>query len=349
MTRIALAITLSVLAAGPAAGSIVSVESASTQPIQRIVRVNGTVTSPQDAMLSPSVGGLVQEIAVDAGDRVETGDLLVQLDPELSELSLEQARAAESEARSALQDARRRLAEAEEVGSERGIPETEIRSRRAEVSMDEAALEAASAAVRERAAVVRRHTITAPFTGAISQRLTAVGEWVNPGDQLVELVATEGLRFDFRVPQEHFSAITESTTVRVSLDAYPGREFDARVVAVVPVKDPTARTFLLRAVSDDAELPTVTPGMSARAALAFDTGRSAVTVPRDALLRYPDGRTTVWVLGGEEGRRVVNERPVAIGLEFDGSVEIRSGIEDGARVVTRGNEVLRDGQTVTLR
>lgn len=348
MNRLFSAIALSCLSL-TASASVVSIDEAGLESIHRIVRINGTVTSPQAAMLSPSVGGLIQRLEVDAGDRVTGGDLLVQLDEELAALALAQARAAEAEARSALEDARRRLAEAEKLGSERGIPETEIRSRRAEVAMDEAALQAAAAAVAERSAVVTRHQIIAPFAGVISRRLSEVGEWVNPGDQLMELVATEALRFDFRVPQEIFPSVSVTTPVRLSLDAYPGQEFMGTIQAVVPVSDPDARTFLLRALADDPSLPPVTPGMSARASLVIDTGRKAVTVSRDALLRYPDGRTTVWIVASEDGGTVVHERRVETGLEFDGRVEVRSGLEAGSTVVTRGNEVLRDGQSVTVR
>lgn len=319
------------------------------QPVVRVVRVNGTVTSPRSAVLSPSVGGLIAELGVDAGDRVEPGDVLVRLDAELARLALERSLAAEAQARAALDDARRRLTEAERLGSERSIAETEVKSRRAEVTADEAALRAATAEVRRQRAIVDRHEVRAPFGGVVSLRIAELGEWVNPGDGLLELVATEGLRFDFRVPQDYYPGIDEGTGVTVRLDAVPGLELEGRIQAVVPVKDPSARTFLLRVVSEDAGSGLATPGMSAHGALFIDTGRRGIVVPRDALLRYPDGRTTVWVVetGGEPPR--VRERRVETGLEFEGLVEIRSGIEAGALVVTRGNEALQDGQAVSLR
>ena len=66
------------------------------------------------------------------------------------------------------------------------------------------------------------------------------------------------------------------------------------------------------------------------------TARSAEVVPRDALIRYPDGRTTVWIMAIDGDRHVVNERLVKIGLGFDGLVEILEGLSVGERVVTRG-------------
>ena len=200
------------------------------------------------------------------------------------------------------------------------------------------------------AAVVSRHTIRAPFTGVIVQRHSEQGEWVNPGDVLAELISIDDLWFDFPVPQNYYPRVTENTRVSVIVEALGAENsFEAEIVAVVPVKSPGARTFLLRARADAAGSLPVTPGMSARAVLSLDTGRTAVTIPRDALLRYPDGRQTVWVLENGEAGLIVNEQLVSTGLEFDARVEIRSGLKAGDRVVTRGNESLQPGQRVAPR
>lgn len=328
------------------AASPVEIAQSEQRPVVQIVTVSGTVTSPQSAVLSPSIAGLVEKTLVDAGDRVDAGSVVVTLDSELGSLALERVIAEETQARIALEDARRRLAEAEDVGPQRGIAETEIKSLRAEVTRNEAALKAAAAAARHQAAVIRRHEVRAPFAGVVSRRIAQVGEWVNPGDGLVELVATEGLRFDFRVPQTYYARIDESTRVDLMLDAVPDEVVAGRVQAVVPVNDPGARTFLLRVVTDARHRLPVTPGMSARAALRIDTGREAVVVPRDALLLYPDGRRTVWIVESNDGESTVREQRVHAGLEFDDFVEIRSGLEADVEVVTRGNEALRDGEVV---
>lgn len=327
----------------------ISVEPAQRRHVVQVVSVSGTVTSPQSAVLSPSVGGLIERIDVDAGDRVEAGDVVVAMDRELDALDLERAQAEEAQARSELDDSRRRLAEAEKVGPERGIAETQIKSLRAEVARDEAALAATAAAARQQAAIVRRHDVRAPFSGVISERYAEVGEWVAPGDGLVELVATDRLQFDFRVPQNYYTRLGKDTGVMLSLDALPGESIPGEIQAIVPVKDPDDRTFLLRVVSAPGASTPVTPGMSARASLRIDTGREAVVVPRDALLLYPDGRKTVWVADADSGETTVSERRVETGVEFDGLVEIRSGLDAGMIVVTRGNEALQNRQTVQIR
>lgn len=336
-------------ASGVAAAAPVRVAVAEEQPIVDLVRVSGTVTSPQASVLSPSVGGLIAKMNVDAGDKVVAGDVVVELDRELATLELQRREAEMQQMEAALANARRLLDEAERVRSSSAIAETEIKSRQATVETTSAALAAARAAVQQQQAVVARHSVRAPFDGVVSQRLGERGEWVNPGAGVVELVATTRLRFDFRVPQEYFSRITSDSRVELLSDAVPGFRAEGHIVAIVPVGDPNARTFLLRVEADESELASITPGMSARGIVYVDAGRTGVVVPRDALLRYPDGRQVVWVVeSAAGGDAIARERRVEIGLIAGGVVEIPDGIDVGTRVVTHGNEALQDGQTVVV-
>lgn len=325
----------------------VTVGTAELAPVTEEVPLTGTLTSPRAARISTAVGGLVERVHVEEGDRVETGDLLLSLDGELEQLSLEAARAATAQARAELADVRRRLAEAKQLTAQQTIPATELRSLEAQVQVSQAAVARFAAEEQRQAARLRRHELAAPFAGVISRRLTEAGEWVEPGTAVAELIATDGLRVDFSVPQHYFPRIDEHTRLQVRLPAVPGRSFEARIGAVVPVNDPSARTFLLRAYLEAEEVP-ATPGMSARGRLQLRTERQGVVVSRDALLRYPDGRTTVWVVKGGESPATVSERQVEPGIGFDGKIEIRTGLEPGDRVVLTGNEALEEGQSVRV-
>ena len=327
----------------------VRVEPAAAQSIVQFISVPGTVTSPRTSLLSTSVAGLVAELAVEEGRRVETGEALLKLDDELAALALERLQADVRRAETALTDAKRRLAEAEEVGPARGVARTAIESLRAEVSSDEPALLSARAAAKEQRALVDRHTLRAPFAGVISQRFAELGEWVNPGDGMLELVATDRLRFDFRIAQDYFGKLAQNTPVGIRLDALPDTTLEGRVDTIVPVKDPGARTFLVRVLADAGEVSAfIAPGMSVGGRFSLDTGRQGVAVSRDAILRFPDGRVTVWVVESPTEAPVVRERVVETGLEFDGAVEIVTGLGAGELVVVRGNETLQDGQAVTI-
>jgi RND family efflux transporter MFP subunit len=326
----------------------VVVGSAKMMPVFDEIPLSGTVTSPRAAKLSTEVSGLVKTIVVDAGDRVKTGDVLLTLDPELGELELEAARAVTEQARQELADAGRRLADAKKLANRQVISTNELQSLEAEVRVDTAAVRRYMAEQQRQEARMRRHRLLAPFTGVISRKSAETGEWIQPGDTVVDLIATDGLRIDFQAPQAVFTRVTMASEVRVRLDALPDKLFAGIIQTIVPVNDPNARAFLLRVTLGDTGAAMV-PGMSASGLLRLQSDAEGVVVSRDALLRYPDGRVTVWVVNDDGERKTVTERQVKTGTSFNGQVAVIQGLDAGVQVVLQGNEALRQGQTVAIR
>ncbi len=315
-------------------------------PISESIRLTGSVTATRASNLSPATSGLITAVNVDAGSRVQRGDILLALDPELARWQAQSADASVSAARVALDDARRRLEEAEALAPQQSIAETLVRDLAAEVAEDEAALLRAEAEAGFRGALLDRHSLRAPYDGVVAAKLSDVGEWVVPGDAVLQLVATGDLRIDFAVAERYLQRVAPGATVTFSTAVDDGGT--GTVATVVPVSDPGARTFLLRVqpTSGDA---TLSPGMSVSGRMLLDAGRSAPAVPRDAIIRHPDGRVLVWIVEeGSEGP-VVQERIVSPGLAFDGMVEINSGLAPGTRVVIKGNEALQVDQRVSVQ
>jgi RND family efflux transporter MFP subunit len=341
------------LAASPHAraqadGVPVTTTRAGIAPVINTIRLSGSVVAPRSSKVSTAVGGLVEAVAVDLGTRVERGDVLVRLDRDLAEHEVARTEAAVAEAQAELDDAEREVRVGERLAERGNLPQNELDAREARVAMRRAALERLKAeAARERERL-RRRIITAPFDGVIARKATEAGEWVSPGTTVAELVATDDLRVDIPVPQKYYPQLRQGAPVNLEFDALPEQTFEARRLALVPVSDPTARTFTLRVQPEDGNLP-LTPGMSARATVRLDTGKRGIVIARDAIIRYPDGRTTVWrVETGDGGATTVTERQVQLGRTFDGRVHVRSGLEPGVRVVVRGNESLREGQRVSV-
>lgn len=310
------------------------------------VPLTGTVVSPRIAALSSEVSGIVAEIGVEVGDYVAAGARILRLNSEIEALSLEAARASTEQARHELDDARRRLADARELGEIQSAAVME--SIAAEVQIDVANLRRAEAEEKRQAARLARHRLTAPFAGLISRKLVEQGEWIQPGQAVVELVAMDDLHIDFQAPQSVFAKFGDSSRLRVRLDALPGQAFDARIDRIVPVSDPVSRTFLLRASLND-PAARLAPGMSASGVLRLDSGALGVVVPRDAIIRYPDGRVTVWVAQTDGDQARVSEQRVRTGLSFGGRIAITRGLDAGVLVVVRGNESLYEGQAVMVR
>ncbi len=311
--------------------------------LSKTLRLSGSLTAEKQALLSPRMDGLVKEVLVDAGYHVKQGDVLLRLDPAISQQHLAQAKAASREAEAGALEARRLVKEAERLRGENYISATELANRQANQALSEASLAAAKANENTRAEELRRHELPAPFSGVISAKMTEAGEWVNRGDQVLELVALDRVRLDVNAPQEEFASISEGSNVSVYPDALPGQKLPGKITALVPVSNAQARSFLVRIVLEDASTQLL-PGTSATAEIKLDGDHLAgLTVPRDAVLRHPDGGRSVFTVNANNK---ATRKQVNVSEEGNQNVVITSGISQQDRIVVRGNEVLQEGDSV---
>lgn len=342
---IAVALMWSVACAAHADAMPVRVVTPQQLTLSRDLPLTGTLTAQSNARLSPRVDGLVSALNVDAGDRVEQGDVLLQLDAELAKHALGRISAQAAQAKAQQDESQRLVTEARKLVDERHLPRTELERREAEFELAKAAYTAAQAAEREQAEIVRRHSLPAPFDGVIARRMTDIGEWVTRGSPVLELVATDRVRMDVQAPQEHFLSIQEDSQVEVRVVGSDTPQ-QGRIVARVPIGEAGARTFLVRIEIAADDVPLL-PGTSATAIIKLRGSREVLAAPKDALSRYPDGTHSVFVIEQQNGETVARERRVEIGRSAE-QVEILSGLKAGERVVVRGNESLRDGQPVSI-
>lgn len=326
-------------------GKPVSVATVSLSRSQDALLVNGTLVADRAARLSVSVSGLVSKLLVDIGDQVDAGAPLIEMDAELNRLELQRARANYQQQQAILDDARRRLEEANSLVARRSIAASEVRSLESEVQVAKSSLAASQAEVARQQALLERHTLKAPFSGVISAKLTEVGEWLTPGSTVFELVGSDELHADFAVPQRYFPQISLDTGLEVWLDDEKNRPMAAEITAIVPVNDPTARTFTVRASIDEQGL---TPGMAINGRLRMLSADVRPTVPRDALLQDSQGNVTVWLAEGDGDDLVARRKVVKVASGQSPQASVLEGLSSDDRVVVRGNESLRDGDKLRV-
>lgn len=314
-------------------------------PMLQEISLNGTVIALQRSEVSVSVAGLVAERKAETGDRVERGALLLTLDDELARLEHERSKAETREAENRLREARRVLEEARSVRGGRAIPATEVSRRESEAGIAEAALARVRATEQLQAARLRRHAVHAPIGGVVSARAVETGQWVEPGTAVFTLVDTDDLLIDFQVPQEALARLDDTAQLLLQTPAGPRQ---AGIASWLPVADDRARTFLLRARPPQES--GLVPGMAVAATLQLTREQEALSVSRDAINRYPDGRVTVWVARPADDSKVftVSEQRIRVIGSAGGRIYVSEGLDGTEQVVTRGNEALRSGLEVTL-
>jgi RND family efflux transporter MFP subunit len=185
---------------------------------------------------------------------------------------------------------------------------------------------------------LRRMRIIAPLTGFLVRKRAEVGAWLRPGDPVADLIDLDPVYVVGPLGERDVPRLAPGARARVRLDAYPERVFDGEIAHIVPQADPQSRAFpvKIRIANPDFALKA---GMLARVAIAAGTGKRALFLPKDAVVRR-DAGTVVFVVDGD----VARARAVRTGRAAGDLVEIVEGaLSAGQEVVVVGNESLQDG------
>ncbi|HVF65907.1 MAG TPA: efflux RND transporter periplasmic adaptor subunit [Casimicrobiaceae bacterium] len=322
---------------GPGAGGqggapqATPVETAAVETVRlpQTITAVGSLRSDESVTVRPEVAGRIAAIQFKEGQRVSRGMTLLRLDAAINEAELQQARANHKLARTKY-DRAVDLAKSNFIsGQARDEAENILR-----------VAEAALAVVEARLA---KTEIKAPFAGIIGLRSISVGDYVKEGADLVNLESIDPLKVDLRVPEVYLRRVQSGQPLEITLDAYPNRTFEGRVIAVNPLLDAAGRSVVIRAQvkNQDASLR---PGMFARVRLITKDVAEALVVPEQALVPQGNEQFVFKVIDNRAVRAKVE-----LGQRREGKVEIVNGVTAGEMVVTAGQHRLRDGATVSVR
>jgi HlyD family secretion protein len=325
----------------------------------------GTVKACQRAKLAPPAGGQIARLPVKKGDRVEAGQVLLELWNEdiRAELAVteREAAAARSRREEACVAARVARRESNRLASltERRLVSTELAERAAgEAEAREAACRAAGEQIRvsesriEAArARLERTLLRAPFAGTVAEINGELGEFVTPSPvgiptpPAVDVVDTSCIYITAPIDEVDAPRVREGMPARVTLDAFRDRSFPAHVRRVAPYvldTEKQARTVEVEAEVDDAGDALLLPGYSADVEVILAERNGVLRVPTRALL---EGKR-VYLL--EDGR--IRAREVTTGLGNWEYTEITAGLEGGEQVVISiDREGLADGVAAVAR
>jgi HlyD family secretion protein len=323
------------------------------------------VKACQRAKLAPPAGGQIAKLPVKKGDRVEAGQVLLELwnDDIRAQLAVTERDAAAARARreEACVSARVARRESNRLASlvERKLVSTELAERaEGEADAREAACRAAAEQVRvsesridAARATLERTLLRAPFAGTVAEINGEIGEFVTPSPvgiptpPAVDVVDTSCIYITAPIDEVDAPRVREGMPARVTLDAFRDRSFKAHVRRVAPYVIDTekqARTVEVEAEIDELGDALLLPGYSADVEVILAERVDVLRVPTRALI---EGKR-VYVL--EDG--TVRSREVTTGIGNWEYTEVTAGIDAGARVVVSIDRAgLADGVPAVAR
>ena len=183
----------------------------------------------------------------------------------------------------------------------------------------------------------------APFAGVVAERLVSVGDYVSRGTRVATVVRVDPLRVELTVPESSVSLVQLGQLVRLTVDAYPGEEFDATIRFVSPALRSDQRALTVEAVSKNPD-GRLKPGLFATAMIRQSKATEGLLVPATAIETVA-GTSRVYVV--KNG--VAEERIVTTGEKVGDRIEITSGVAAGEIVAAEPRGRLTDGRAVAVQ
>lgn len=320
----------------PPAVTISAVE-AKSEVLPNLQRAVGSLAAVHQVNVTSDVSGRITDILFTAGSRVTKGTPLVQLfdKPEQGDLANYKAQA--TVARLALDRAKQLVAR--QVGAQVTVDTTQ------------AAFDQASAGIAKTEAIISQKLVRAPFDGVLGVRQVEVGQFLTAGTQVVSLTDLSTLFANFTVTEKESGRLSVGQTVRISVDAYPGKKFEGRITTIEPQIATETRNIRVQATIANPD-NILKPGMFADVIVVLPEKPPVITVAETAVeyTLYGDSVYLIKEKKEDDGKTslTVERTFVRTGDRIDGRAVIEKGLQPGDKVAAVGQLKLQSGAAVEI-
>jgi RND family efflux transporter MFP subunit len=359
----------------------VAVTAVQKDAVRRSVDVVGTLAAVDQVVISSEADGSVRTILADLGDRVKAGQVLIQLDNEKQQYSLEQQQAALAralaqygapdpqhlpeieqtpdvqKANADLVQAQRAFDRANELFKRTLVPQqtldearTALESSKASYNSSlqgarnlRASIQASEATMKLAGRNLRDTAIRAPFDGYVEKRLVNLGELVKAQMPVMAIVRLDPLKVVAEIPERLAPWISDGRPVELRVDAYRDRTFTGKVTRISPAVNSATRAFPFEAVVANSDA-TLKPGTFARVHIESGKIDDVLTLPYSSL-QYRYGVNRVFVVTGDK----LTVRELQVGERVGDRIEIVNGVKEGERVAITDVDTLADGTVVAVK
>lgn len=319
--------------AQPAASAAteVIVQAASTAQLTTTIEALGDLRANETITLTSNETKKITRINFDDGQRVEKGQILVEMTSREESALLEEARFNTDEAKKQLDRVR-------ELAKRGAASQSELDQRIRE-------FEAARARYNATESRLKDLVLLAPFSGVVGLRQVSVGALVSPGNIITTLNDDSKMKLDFTVPAIYLRSLATGLPIVAKSRDLGNKEFQGEVVSIDNQIDEVTRAIKVRALLDNKNHE-LKQGMLMLVDLKA-ASRTALIISESALVPLASNNF-VFVLQDAENGPVVERRQITIGERLPGSVEVLSGLNPGEKIVTHGLQKIRPGQKVQV-
>ncbi len=312
------------------------------QAIQQTVTLVGTVEPWKRSIVASEIGGVVRDFPAKEGRMVTQGQLLAHLRVETLEIQFDAASSSHREAKTRHQQARHDLARIRTLFEKALVTQKEFDDALSEESALQERLSQLDAEIRHVRNQMKQSRIVAPFDGWITQEFTEIGQWVEEGGEIVEMVDVSHVHVEIPLPERYVRHIQIGDFAHATFDGLPGFDAQGRVLSLVAQADRVSRTFPVKVDIPNPSL-TIKSGMVSRVTLQVGPPHQGIVIPKDALVLRGNQEFVFLVK-----EQTVDQIPVTSGVHLDDLVEVKGALREGMTVVMEGNERLFPGQPVRI-
>ena len=299
--------------------------------IRQIIETGGTLSAlpDQDVKVSSLVAGRVNELHATEGDAVTTGQLLAKIDDSAMRDQFRRTKAALDNAKANAD----RITKLYERGIAAGKEKEDARRD----------LVAAQADFDTAQVQLSRTSVRSPISGSVVKRFVSIGEQVDgtAAQPIAQIANFDPVELTASLQSAYLANLHEGAEADVTVDAFPDRVFHGKLISILAAVDPTTNAATGRIRIQNPE-HTLKGGMFATARISAGVHPNAMNIPAEALV-VTNNEPKVFVVGKDSK---VIETKVQTGWRDNGRVEILSGLQNGAVVVTTGSYGLADGMSV---
>ncbi|KAA0131647.1 MAG: efflux RND transporter periplasmic adaptor subunit [Gimesia chilikensis] len=337
----------------------VQVTRSTTKTLEKRINLVGNLEAGSQVEVRTRYSGYIKSMPFDVGDRIKEGDVILELNDSENRELVSKAEAALSVAKAQLkaqitsqelaQKAYDRLLVLQKSGvstrQQMEEAQASLAIQEAQTELEQARVDQAGADLEQSRLRLQENKIIAPTSGFLAERLVDIGDLAKPDVALMKIVNLDHVRTVVHIVEKDYEDVKIGQQAAITVDTFPDQTFSGHVKRKAPVLDPQTRTAAVHIEIPNEDFA-LKPGMHARVQIVFEHRPETKVLPIASLTRRKDGPgSAVFIIGGNPP--MTHRRNIEVGINDGELVEILSGINAEDLVITLGNRLVDEGQTVT--